>query len=162
MAHLGVLQVFDHYPCISDNVRALDGQFRRYMEQLGWPLTRMTVVDARETLATPLPDCDVWIVSGTADLLSDAARIHLQSVLRTLARHRTVMALNGGEHLLFDTFAGPSAKPPRTPRMPRSVRNPFRSFWTRDRLYGLGAEGVHVLPRPEAEAGYFGFAHTAA
>ena len=55
MAHLGVLQVFDHYPCISDNVRALDGQFRRYMEQLGWPLTRMTVVDARGPLPRRCP-----------------------------------------------------------------------------------------------------------
>lgn len=162
MAHLGILQIFDHFPFLSEDFDQFDGQFRRYLAHHGWQISRVSVCDARGEIPISWPACDVWVVSGTAALMTDEMRGDLVAQLRDMAENACILATNGAEHLLHEAFAGPDAPSPMTPAAPRSVRNPFRSFWTRDRLYSVETDRVVPLTRPETTAGFFGFARSAA
>ncbi len=157
MAHLGILTTFDHYPAVRASVRGIDGQLRAYLNRLGHVLTEVSVFDlSPENLPESLPACDLWIISG-APSLWDACDPHrygaLLRLVRSLPADAPVYAFNHGEHILHDAFCTGRAVPPSTPRMPKVVRNPFWSFWTRDRLYAYARRTgvVEALPRSDAD-----------
>ena len=120
-------------------------------------LTEVSVFDlSPESLPGSLPACDLWIISGAPSLwdASDPDRyVALLRLVRSLPTGVPVYAFNHGEHILHDAFCRTHADQPGTPRMPKVVRNPFWSFWTRDRLYAYVPEtgAVEALPRSDAD-----------
>lgn len=162
MTHLGILLIFDHFPRVSTDARGLDAQLRRYLAHHGWHVSAISVIDAVEKLPDTIPDCEPWIVSGTPALLPAGHLDRLRRLLREMVVQKTLIGMNHGEHLLHDALAAPGAIPPPTPRAARMVRNPFRSFWNRDRLFAAGPSGMTALARPDSEAGFFGFCRRAA
>ncbi|NHX28206.1 hypothetical protein HA397_30185, partial [Escherichia coli] len=67
---------------------------------------------------------------------------------------RAAYGLNHGEHVLHRALAPAGAMAPATPALPRTIRNPFNSFWQRDILFAFCARDRRVkpLPRPSALA----------
>lgn len=159
MCHFGLLLAADHYPAVSDDPARMDAQLRHYLAANDLPVSRLTVFHCyRGDLPSPSAPCSAWIVSG-AELIYDAESHDLAYRLRRLIgrladARQPVFAMNCAEHILYDTLCADPAPRPATPATPRSVRNPFRSFWMRDRLYRYAPSRgtLEPLPRPACNA----------
>lgn len=156
MAHLGILLTFDHYPAVRPCLRGVDRQFLNCLNDLGHKVSQISVFDLTQGVPTSPPECDLWVVSGTPDVIAASSPEIYHDILRWLCRldeRSHVYALNHGEHVLHDALCGADAALPGTPRTPNLVRNPFWSFWRRDRLYAVRAGGVAApLLRADADA----------
>ncbi len=157
MSRIGILLACNHYPQVSDDPIALDAQFKKYLGALGHSADELLVFEwfngdkpAHAGLA------DAWIVSGhwiawpTSGCDSFGGLI---SFLRAAdALGLAVFGLNHGEHILHQALALPGAPAPGTPISMRAIRNPFRSFLIRDRLFAFDptARKVREMPRPSA------------
>lgn len=156
MKHLGIILTFDHFPEVSADAAALDAQLRRYLVFLGHRIDRVSVLDCIDQTPRDYPGCDLWIVSGSPRLLATDTYDTLKQEIRRLSQNAPVYGLNHGEHVVHDALASPFAPPPPTAPSPRCVRNPFRSFWISDRLYGLSRERrVKPLLRPDTRQSLF-------
>ena len=157
MSRIGILLACDHYPRVSDDPLALDAQFRKCLEALGLTVDRLQVFDWF-TGDTPSHAgmADVWIVSGTpiTGLTSGCDPYgDLLAFLRAAdALGSAVIGLNHGEQVLHAALALPGAPIPGSPSAMRAIRNPFRSFLSRDRLFLFDpiARRIRELPRPSA------------
>ncbi|MEO1679753.1 MAG: hypothetical protein AAFU80_16550 [Pseudomonadota bacterium] len=156
MCHAGLLLACEHYPALPRTPRCIDGQLRRWLQDLGHEVTRLS---AYPCFAGDLPRAataaDLWIVSGpsldwTRDGKSSSER--LAGFLRdAVAAGRPILALHHAEHLLHAACAAPDAPPPPPDRGMRAIRNPFQSFRARDRLFRFDrvSRSVVELERPQ-------------
>ena len=156
MSHLGILLASDHYPQVraSDTI---DRQLTQWLASLGHDITRVSTF---ETWAGDLPEtagaADVYIVSGLPLNWTPCCRdregalcLFLKGVAAT---GRPILALNKGEHVLQKALASPFDPAPETSTRVCAIRNPFRSFHGRDRLFAFNGtlRAILELPRPEA------------
>jgi hypothetical protein len=151
MAHLGILLTFDHYPVVRPCLRGIDRQFLNCLSEAGHKVSQVSVFDLSQGVPQSPPECDLWVVSGTPDVIAASSPEVYHDILRWLRglnERSHVYALNHGEHVLHDALCSAHAAPPSTSRTPNLVRNPFWSFWRRDRLYAVRADrAVAALPR---------------
>lgn len=156
MAHLGILLAFDHFPELSGDPRRFDAQLHVYLASLGHAIDRVTVFKCHDgELPPPGFECDLWIVSGAPALWQRGSSEFYERML-TLIRRETrsrkpLYGLNRGEHVLHDALCPSGAAAPETSRLPTGVRNPFWSFWLRDRLHALSQDTLSVKPLPRSE-----------
>lgn len=149
MTHLGILLAAMHYPDVSADPADLDGQFRRYLASLGHVPGRITV-RACHAGEPPQAAADCWILSGSPwlwDAGADDYERLLDHIRRASGRGEPVYGLNHGEEVLEAALC-PARVRRNAHSLPSSIRNPFRSFWMRDRLYALQDGALAVLPRP--------------
>lgn len=156
MAHLGILLTFDHYPAVRPCLRGIDRQFLNCLSDVGHKVSQISVFDLTQGVPTSPPECDLWVVSGTPDMIAASSPEVYHDILRWLRRlheHSDVYAFNHGEHVLHDALCAADAASPDTSRTPNLVRNPFWSFWHRDRLFAVCTDGgVAPLPRFDTAA----------
>lgn len=145
MKHLGLLLCFDHYPAVRADLSGIDRQFLECLRAEGHEIGSVSTVDLAGGVPPILPLCDLWVISGAPPCLH-AGRENLLDQIRKLAAHAPVYGLNHGEHVLHAALC-PDATAPNTPRLPRTVRNPFWSFWRRDRIFCHHAGRIEALPR---------------
>ena len=147
---IGILALFYHYPVL-DPSAPVDRRLTAELSVLGFGTPDFVVYDMTEG-AVPPTDADpaAWIVSG-APGASGAPDVSTQRLLDFLSFQRAlgvaVYGLNLGEHALHAAFC-PKAPAPETRRWPMSVRNPFRAFTRRDRVFAFDPAAGRVVPFP--------------
>lgn len=155
MTHLGILLTFDHYPAVKPRIQGIDRQFLNCLSEQGHDVTQVSVFDLSKGVPTAPTECDLWVISGTPDVIAASSPEFYDDILRWLRRlheRSDVYALNHGEHVLHDAVSAADSASPVTPRTPNLVRNPFWSFWRRDKLFGVRADNV-VAPLPRSDTG---------
>lgn len=139
MERLGILLACDHYPLVSAKLGALDGRLAHLLRSRGHNIGELAVYDVYlGEVPASAHDCDLWLISG-ADLNWQAGgwgknRDLLNYVASVHACGRPIYGINHGEHVLRDACC-PEKPAPATPRIPRVVRNPLKTWWRRDRLF---------------------------
>lgn len=156
MSKIGLILACPHYPDVSDKPEKIDAQLRIWLGVYGTDVTEIEVYEAHAGyLPRHAASCDAWIVSGLplpcADPKLAEGRSIAHFLLAAAALGRTIYALNHAEHLLHDALASGHATPPTTGKVLRSIRNPFRSFHSRDTLhrYNPATKAIDALQRPE-------------
>ncbi len=156
MTNLGILLACEHYPEVSTSPARLDAQLRLWLEETGHVVTQIKVFNSFFGMLPEDPrDCDLWIVSGALIDYAQSSDCALHVFLRAAeASGREIYGLNHGEHVMHKALAQTGSLPPATPALPRSIRNPFNSFWRSDTLFAFDpkARSVQALPRPRALA----------
>ncbi|MDA5092843.1 hypothetical protein O2N63_01935 [Aliiroseovarius sp. KMU-50] len=152
MAKLGILLACEHYPEVVAEPARVDAQLRLWLQDAGHDINGIRVFNC---FLGDFPecdtDCDLWIVSGALIDLNHSYESRLCGFLCAVAAAgRPLMALNHGEHVVHKALAADGASPPATPELPRSIRNPFNSFWRSDTLFAFSASSrsLKALPRP--------------
>jgi|GEM_PF-2937866 len=153
MKHVGILLAGAHYPKVSPDPGQLDGQLRRYLDGLGCAPESISVFSCFEGDMPRVGQCEAWIVSGTPLLWTAGAAFYeafLELVEHEVRQGRPVFGLNHGEQVLVDALC-PEAG---SPTLPRTLRNPFRSFWISDVLYQVENGRLVGAPRPAKSRNY--------
>lgn len=127
----------------------MDRQFRDYLASLGHVPSKVTVC---RCYAGEKPDVEasIWIVSGQPSQSEVGTGHHdqlLDHIRRVGIAGQPVYGLNYGERVLEAALCKRRDRHDRW-QSPRSVRNPFRSFWMRDVLYSVVDEVLVGAPRP--------------
>ena len=155
MSTLGVLLACDHYPDVSSNVNEMDAQLRLWLVHAGTHFNDIKVFAAFDgDFPRHAALCDAWILSGMLLPMngsSEDADWALKQFLRAAASiRRPIFAVHHGEHVLHAALADFDAIPPETPGCMRYIRNPFRSYQSRDTLYRFNpaTRTVDALDRP--------------
>ena len=157
MSKLGILLACEHYPNVDAHTNSIDAQLRHWLISYG---TAVTKIEVYTLYAGELPrqvtECDAWIVSGVflggCDVSSGQSLALRQFLQAADSFNRTVYAVNHGEHILHNALAAFDAEAPKTPKIMRSIQNPFRSFHNRYTLHRFNprARCVESLKRPDA------------
>ena len=154
MKHLGLLLVGAHYPEVSSDPGALDGQLRRYLAALECAPESILVFKCYRGDIPALNQCEAWVASGSP-LLWEAGTTAYKALLHLVTHEsrmrRPIFGLNHGEQVLTDALCADTG----SPALPRSLRNPFRSFWVSDVLYQVNGGQLVKAPRPTRTRDYF-------
>lgn len=165
MSTLGILLACDHYPAVSANEKEIDAQLRIWLVNAGTSFNEIRVFKAYDgDVPRHAASSDAWILSGmplpTFGSTDDVSWALRQFLRAAASFRRPIYAVNHGEHILHSALASFEAVPPSTPVMMRSIRNPFRSFLSRDQLFRFnpGTRTVDALERPFeiSQRGVFG------
>lgn len=149
MAHLGLLLACDHFPDVDDDPARLDAVFRARLAGLGHRIDRVSVLQCHRGQIPAWADgCDLWVVSGAAPAGASAPwqAPLTRHIRQSLAAGVPVYAIYHGEHVLADALCASASDRPDTAHCPQIVRNPFRSFWGRDRIYAFSIATGRVEP----------------
>ncbi len=156
MSTLGLILACDHYPAVSTR-ETMDAQLRLWLEAIGINAHQIEVFAAYNgELPLHAAGCDAWIFSGLPLPLT-APGTDVPTALRQFLRAAAplgvkILAINHAEHMVHAAIGAPDAKPPETSSRILSIRNPFRSFHSRDTLHCFNrvTGAIEALPRPQA------------
>ncbi len=157
MAHFGLLLACEHYPHVPQTPRSMDRQLKLWLADLGHKVTRITSHPCFDgEFPNRASEADLWIVSGQplgdppcGRDLGGQTHAFLQAAA---AINRPIFGIYHGEHVIHDALAAIDQDPPATRRQIRSIRNPFSSFWMRDRLFSYDPSTRRVLEQPRPQA----------